>query len=134
VFSPSALAIASLLTGFAALTVTRAADVIGEALLFSSKNLNGGELTNVRGQAFVQLVVAAVALLLGLGSALRLTAPSVRHSDADDEEELNDGDPLWVRAIAGGAVLIAVIAIVAAGVALIEAEHVHLSKQLLGGG
>jgi hypothetical protein len=134
VFSPSALAIASLVVGFAGLTITRAADVIGQAVLFSSKNLNNGELTNARAQAVVQLVVGGVAVLLGLAAALRVDGPSLRFTDGETDEEVDDGDPLWVRALAGGAILVAVVAVLLAASALIEAEHVHLSKQLLNGG
>ncbi len=120
VWSTPSLAIASLLLGFASLTIIQAADEIGDTALFGSHSRNPSNLVQLRVTAGVRLVIALIALGLALTGATRLLA-GYTDAAAADEPAPESTEPQWVRAVVGAAFLIALIAALVNVVALIYA-------------
>jgi hypothetical protein len=114
--SAPAMAISSLAIGFASLTVVQVSTELGEAVLFGSQGRNPSNLTQLRVSAAVRLVLALVAATFAIASGMRLRA-----TDTDDEP----ADPLWLRAVAGAGLVVAVVSIIATGASLIYVFHVH---------
>jgi hypothetical protein len=114
--SAPAMAISSLAIGFASLTVVQVSTELGEAVLFGGHARNPSNLTQLRVSAAVRLVLALVAATLAIASGMRLRA-----TDTDDEP----ADPLWLRAVAGAGLVVAVVSIIATGASLIYVFHVH---------
>jgi hypothetical protein len=128
VFGAPALAIAALVIGLASLGGLRAADLVGEARFIGSNSSNSSGIVEFRSIAVVDLVAAGVALLLALMAVVRVRAPVPGLAGGEDDvdgEVPNADDPLWVRGLAGAAVIVAVVAVVAAVVALVVVGHTH---------
>jgi hypothetical protein len=117
-FSAPSMAIASLLIGLASLTIVQAADEIGEIFLFTSNGNNLSNLTEIRVGGAVRLVIAVIALTLAVACGLRVLA-------ADDDEEPES--PLWVRSLAGAALVVALVAVILSASSLIYALEAHAS-------
>jgi hypothetical protein len=128
--SAPSLAIASLVIGFASLSAFRAADLIGETALITSKSKNLSQLTELRAIAYVQVIAAIVALALAIAAGLRV------HGLVADDDAVDDNlaDPTWIRALVGAALIVAVLAVIAGAGTLIYTVHAHASKQNLFGG
>jgi hypothetical protein len=114
--SAPALAISSLVIGFASLTIVQVSEELGEAVLFSGQGKNPSDLTQLRVSAAVRLVLALVAAALAIASGMRLRAV-----DTDDEP----ADPLWLRAVAGAGLVVAVLSIIVTGASLIYVFRIH---------
>lgn len=102
---PEALGIAGLLTAVAGATTTGFSPFV---LMFRTEILTGGPGDGSLRSLFAPLVLAfgAVALALGVGAVLRVRPSS----------------PAWVRGVAGAAVILAVLMLVATGWGLWDAE------------
>jgi hypothetical protein len=89
------------------------ADLIGETRFLATSGRHISSLTEIRATALVQLIVAGIGLMLAIASASRL------HDDDDpDDEVVVPADPLWVRGIAGAALIVGVVAVALCAVAL----------------
>jgi hypothetical protein len=113
--SAPAMGLAALGAALASLTIVVAAQEIGEAVLFGSHK-NPSNLTALRVSAAVRLGIGLVAFGLAFASGVR-----VRMTGADDEST----DPLWVRAVIGAALILALLSIVLSGVELIYTLSIH---------
>jgi hypothetical protein len=118
--SAPALAIASVVLGFASLTVVQASEELGEAVLFSANSKNPSDLTQLRVSAAVRLLIALVAAVLAISSGMRLRA-----TDVDDPDNDRPADPLWLRGVTGAGLLVALVSIIVTGVALIYVFRVN---------
>lgn len=130
--SAGALALASLVTATATiLTMSVAAD-FGDAKLYSSRGLN--DLLGIRWIAGARLVIAAVALLLGVIAGVRYarSLPATRYVFVDSQREPDeslegDEQPGWVTLLVGSSVVVSVLAILLNAAAFAVAMHAHQS-------
>jgi hypothetical protein len=121
-FSAPALAVASLVVGFAALTSLASASDIGYAALIRTKTPTPYEGALYRVNALVHVVIALLAIGLAVASGTRLLPP-----DPDD----NVADPLWARAVAGAGLVVGLVGLVLAAVAYLDLMHAHPPRSVL---
>jgi hypothetical protein len=121
VLSAPALAITSLFLSLAGLTSIQVAVELGETRAFT--HIGATNLTVLRWSTGVRLGIAALGLLSAILAALQI------HDDEDlgeDEEDLAlPGDPLWVRALSGAALLISIVAVLISAAAFIYTMATH---------
>lgn len=123
-FSAPAMAIASLLLSLAVLTTIQAGVELGETRAFSHSG--SSNLTILRWSTAVRLGFGVIGLVLAVLAAVQV------HDDedlgADDEDLALPGDPLWVRALTGAALLLSIGAVVVGAAAFIYAATAHTAN------
>jgi hypothetical protein len=130
--SAPALALASLITATATLVVVSAANDIAEAKFYSARGLDN--LAQLRWVAGGRLVVAVLALLLAVLAGFRYSRdlPVTRYTFSPDGEEavesIEGTEPArWIRYLVGAAAVVAILAIVINGVAVLMTLGLHES-------
>jgi hypothetical protein len=135
--SAPALALAALITAAATMLNMSAATEIAEAKYLSS---SGDNLSLVRWEIAVRLIVAVVALVLALLAGLRYSRdlPATRYTfsaDGEEADESTEGNEAagWVKLLVGAAVVVSILAIVLNGVAILMTIGLHQSSSFGGG-
>jgi uncharacterized membrane protein YidH (DUF202 family) len=126
-FAPPSLAIAGFALGIANLTFSRLADTFGEIRLASTISRRTSNLTELRPQLVVQLIVAGLALAMAATALARL-----RGESDPDEEDPPPADPVWLRGVGGAGVIVGILGTVLCIVALVYATRVHASPIFSG--
>jgi hypothetical protein len=130
--SAPAFALAALITATATMLNMSAATEIAEAKLLNSSGVDN--VTLVRWEVGVRLIVALVALLLALLAGLRYSRelPATRYTfsaDGEEAEESTEGTEAagWVKLLVGAAVVVAILAIVLNGAGMLMTLGLHES-------
>jgi hypothetical protein len=130
--SAPAIALAALITATATMLNMAATSEIAEAKLFSTSGVDN--IAVLRWESGTRLIVAVIAFLLAVLAGLRFShdLPATRYTFSADGEEATESiegteAPGWVRFLVGGAFVVAVLAIVLNGVALLMTLGLHMS-------
>ena len=134
VFSPAALALAAFGVGLVSMAQVQAATDIADTYFATRTAQHLTTLSAIRLSTTVRLVLAVIAVVLAWVAAARLRREEIdAFLDADGESVEDDLEaaeaPRWVRALVGGAVVLAVVAVLLAAVAFGYAFASHANPQ-----
>jgi hypothetical protein len=127
--SVPALGLSSLIVGSATFLSVSAAANVGDLVLYTRRNI--AYVDSIRWASGFRLVIAVIALGLGIVAALRLAADQHDPLDDDfddddlDDEAVADAPASWVRTVVGAALLVGLLAVIINGLAFIDAIQAH---------